>query len=174
MGGGLLHGGISLPIQAGESSIEARRRLELPGSITFPLALVYDAVTDFLHMTGGGEADGWAASTGFHDSGHMLYGPYTSDWCGYKGVAQFSMMVDNNTADDLVLVKLDIFDATTGTVLAELDVTRSQFNTPFEFQTFSLGFDASYCTDHSLEARVYWTDNSFVKINTVQMILNNQ
>ena len=31
LGGGLLHGGISLPIDGGETSIEARRRLELPG-----------------------------------------------------------------------------------------------------------------------------------------------
>jgi hypothetical protein len=32
MGGGLIHGGISLPIDGGGSTIEARRRLALPGS----------------------------------------------------------------------------------------------------------------------------------------------
>ena len=171
MGGGVLHGGISLPIGSGETSIFARRRLELPGNVLYPRTMVYDAVDDFQHGTGEGAADGWGAATGFHDANHMLFGPYTSDWCGFHGTANFFMQVDNTDADDLKVVTVDIFDATAGAVLASREITRTEFNTPFVFQDFALDFDATGIANHALEARVYWHDVSFVKVSTVSITL---
>lgn len=171
MGGGLLHGGISLPIEGGTESVEARRRLSLPGEEIYPKSFFYDAVTDFLHATGDGQADGWAAATGFHDVGHMLYGPYTTQWCGFQGEADFFMLVDNNTSDDLVLVVLDVYDSTTDTVLGSRSVTRQEFLATSAFQSFKVPFDATGFAGHTLEARAYWTDNSLVKINSVTVTL---
>ena len=167
-----MHGGMSLPIGAGESSIFARRRLELPGETLYPITLVYDAVDDFQHATGDGGEDGWAAATGFHDANHMLYGPYTTDWCGFLGTASFFMQVDNIDVDDLPVVTVDIFDSTAGQALASRVITRSEFNAPFAFQEFALDFDATGLADHTLEARVFWHDVSFVKVSTVSITLD--
>ena len=174
MGGGLLHGGISLPIDGGALSTEARRRLELPGDAIFPKTFVYDAVEDFSHGTGDAQGDGWAASTGFHDAGHMLYGPYTTDWCGFEGEATFFMQVDNVTADDLAVVNLEVFNSTKGELIGFRTVTRTEFDAPFQFQNFSVSFDAKDLADDVLEARVFWTDVSFVKVNTVSVSLYTQ
>ncbi len=171
MGGGLLHGGTSLPIDGGTTSVEARRRLQLPGGESYPKTLVYNAVNDFSHATGEAQGDGWSASTDPHNAGHMLYGPYTTAWCGFKGEASFSLQVDNNSADDLVVAVLDINDSTTDTILASREVKRKEFASTFQYQSFTVPFDATGFGGHTLEARVYWTDVSFVKLNTVTVTL---
>ena len=104
----------------------------------------------------------------------MLYGPYTTEWCGFKGEATFFMQVDNVTADDLPVANLEIFDSVAGELLALRTVTRTEFNAPFEFQNFTVSFDATHLSDHPLEARVYWTDLSFVKVNAVTVTLFTQ
>jgi hypothetical protein len=174
MGGGLIHGGTSLPIDGGQTSMEARRRLELPGENSYPKTYSYDAVDDFLHAIGNEEDDGWAAATGFHDAGHMIYGPYTSDWCGFTGEANFSLMVDNNTADDFLVVSLEVYNSTTGQIIANRPVTRTEFVAPFVYQSFSVPFDATNCSDDAMELRVYWTDLSYVKVQTISVLLTTQ
>ena len=53
-------------------------------------------------------------------------------------------------------------------------MTRTEFDAPFQFQNFSVSFDAKDLADDVLEARVFWTDVSFVKVNTVSVSLYTQ
>ena len=171
MGGGLLHGGMSLPIDGGTSSIEARRRLDLPGDPLLPKTLVYEAETDLQHATGKADDDGWSANTAEHTADHMIYGPYATDWYGNQGTATFRMMVDNIDADDLEVVAINVHDATTQTNLAEMHITRTQFNAPYAYQDFTVNFDLQGRIGHAMELRAFWTDFSYVKVDKVTVAL---
>ncbi|MFH1435484.1 MAG: hypothetical protein ABIJ56_07180 [Pseudomonadota bacterium] len=117
------------------------------------------------HNCGRAEADGWSASTGPDEEAHMLFGPYTTDVPGGSRTAVFRMMVDNNSADNLRVVRLDVQDFTTESVLSERAVHRMEFSAAFVYQDFSLSFIAT--SDHSLEFRVWWDDTSYVRIDRV-------
>jgi len=168
MGGGLVHGGISLPIGSGESTIEARRRLDLPGTGTgAEVVHVYEAETDLAHGFGRADADGWSASTADDAAGTMIYGPYATDWGGLGALAVFDLLVDNNSSDDGVVVTLDIYDADADRVVAIRDVRRTELAAPFIYQGVALSADLAGCAGHRMEARVYWHDISYVRIDKV-------
>jgi hypothetical protein len=175
MGGGLVHAGLSLPIAGGQSSIEARRRLTFPnasalGTVT---GRTYNAVTGLSHAVGRAEADGWSVATGPDGAGHMIYGPYATDWGGGAAQAVFDMMVDNNSADNGVVARIDINDYTTNTIIATRDVRRREFRGTFAYQRFTLNAPLDGRAGHKLEARVYWTDISYVKVKRVVVNLSN-
>ena len=163
MGGGLLHGGISLPVAAGTTSIEARRRLALAGEEE----RTYEAEVDLSHQIGSADVDGWSASLVVDEPGHLAFGPYADDWGGISATAVFHLMVDDNTADNLDVVTLDIYDATADEVLAVRAVTRAEFSTTMTYQPFSLGADLSGRTGNVLEARVFWHDVTYVRFDKV-------
>ena len=84
-------------------------------------------------------------------------------------------MVDNNSADDLPVVTLDVFDWTAGVALASRVVTRTEFLQPFESQSFALSFDAKEIpADHALEARVFWHGVSFVTVDSAAITLSDE
>jgi hypothetical protein len=169
MGGGLIHGGISLPIAGGASSIEARRRLTLGGEPDAVAVHVYEAETDLSHHgdLGRAEADGWSASTGADDAGHMSYGPYAVDWGERSVQAVFELQVDNNTADDRVVVTVDVNDAAADQVVASREVRRREFRAPSRYQAFAVDASLAGRAGHRMEARVYWHDVSYVKLDRV-------
>ena len=168
LGGGLIHAGTSLPISGGQTTIEARRRLTLPnvtmlGTIT---GKTYDPRTGLSHGVGRAEPDGWSAAKGSDAKGHMLYGPYATDWGGGAAQGVLSMMVDDNTADDLVVATIDVFDSTANAVLATRDVHRKELRKPMAFQRFTLDANLEGRAGHQMELRVYWQGVSYVKIGS--------
>jgi hypothetical protein len=167
MGGGLIHGGISLPIDGGQSTIEAVRRLRLPGSDVVERVHVYEAETDLMHAIGRQEADGWSANTVDDEEGHMAYGPYATDWGGGSAEASFYLMVDNNSADNYAVVTLDIYDASEDEILVLRPVQRGEFQNIYTYQSFTLTADLSGRTGHMMEVRVYWHDISYVRLDKV-------
>ena len=102
----------------------------------------------------------------------MLYGPYATNWIGQQGTAVFQLMVDNNSADDLEVVVLDVFDATTGKILASRSVKRKEFAKPFSYQGFALPFQLGGVIGHKMEVRVFWKDVSYVKVDYVSVTLS--
>jgi hypothetical protein len=118
------------------------------------------------HLVGRAEADGWSANTAADGRGHLLYGPYTTAVPSGSRSAAFRMMVDNNSADSLVVVTLDVFDATAVRVLGERDVRRTEFTGTMSYQDFAVPFTAPGGADE-LEFRVYWNDYSYVRIDRV-------
>jgi hypothetical protein len=175
MGGGLVHAGQSLPVAAGQASIEARRRLTFPNASALGVVTgrTFDGVTGLAHGVGRAEADGWSAATGPDRAGHMIYGPYATDWGGGAAQAVFDLMVDNNSADNGVVVKIDINDFTTNTIVATREVRRREFRGTFTYQRFTLNTPLDGRAGHQMEARVYWTDISYVKVKRVTMNLSD-
>ncbi|MBI5508008.1 MAG: hypothetical protein HY903_04575 [Deltaproteobacteria bacterium] len=192
MGGGLLHGGISLPVAAGRSSAEARRRLTLSGDVaatpptppppttpppappptttpptTFTGSKTYQAERDLPHGMGRADADGWSAATALDAAGYLSYGPYATDWGAGTVGASFYLLLDNNSADNSNVVTLDVFDATAGVVLATRTVARRQWAQAFSYQAFAVNADLAGRAGHRLEARVYWRDMSYVRLDKI-------
>jgi len=132
-------------------------------------ALVFQAEAPFMgHDIGRAEADGWAAATGPDARGFMLFGPYTREVPAGSFVVSFVMQVDNNSADNLEVVTLDVRDASAGSILAQRGVRRRDFNAPNAYQAFDLPF-VSPGASHQLEFRVLWNDYSYVRIDEVQV-----
>ena len=55
----------------------------------------------------------------------MVYGPYDTSLPAGPNTANFSLKVDNNTADNNAICNIDVNDATTNTILATQTITRS-------------------------------------------------
>ena len=118
------------------------------------------------HEQGKKEGDGWACNTGEHSKNMMLFGPYEKNIPSGKYIARFRMQVDNNTADNSTVVKLDVHDSTTMKVLTSKGITRKMFNQANSYQDLDLTFTAPGA-NHSMEFRVEWFDTSYVRIDRV-------
>ena len=174
MGGGLLHGGTSLPLTGGELSIEARRRFELPGTLNYPQTRTFDPVNELSHSFGSSNDNGWSANTAEHSPGYLLFGPYTTEWGGFLVSVAFDLELDNVDADNGRVVTIDINDATADEIIATRIIRRSEFNQPFQLQTFSVEADLRDRPGHIFEARVYWHDISYVRVDALTATLRTQ
>jgi len=125
----------------------------------------WEAESQLAHEQGKKEGDGWACNTGEHSQNMMVYGPYTTDIPSGAFVAVFRMMVDNNTADNGKVVKLDVNDSNKMKAVAAQNVTRKQWAGAFSYQDFSLPFYSS--GGQKFEFRVEWFDISYVKVDRV-------
>lgn len=118
------------------------------------------------HQIGRADGEGWSASTPIDPVAYLVYGPYVTDIPVGENVAVFKMLVDNNTADNLMVIRLDVYDATAGTVLAQRDITRLQFTSTFHYEFFSLPF-LNTVAGHQMEFRIYWNKVSYVNVDRV-------
>jgi hypothetical protein len=170
MGGGLIHAGKSLPVAGGQMTIEAKRRLALPntGAAPQPIGHSYDGISGLSHGSiGRADGDGWAANTAADGAGHMAFGPYATDWGGQAAHASFYLLVDNNSAANDLVVKLEIYDSVTEKTLASRDVHRYDFRAPGVYQRFGLDADLAGTAGHKMETRVWWMDVSYVRLQKV-------
>lgn len=132
---------------------------------------VFEAERDLAHGFGRADGDGWSAATGPDARGVMLYGPYTREIPAGAATATFRLMVDNRSADNGVVVRLEVndFDGASpdcgDCVIASREVRRMEWSAPMTHQDFSVPFSAS--AGHRLELRVYWTDISYVRVDRV-------
>ena len=163
MGGGLL----SLPVPGGQLSHLAIRRLNLVVDETPARVWRYEAETDLQHSIGRIDGDGWSASTDQDEPGMLSFGPYSRDWGEGGRRALFRMMVDVVTSGEEHVVTLDIYDVEANQILAEVDISRSAFNRAFEYQEFELLFNTAGRDQRPLEARVYWHDHSYVRLDRI-------
>ena len=169
MGGGLLHGGISLPIDGGATTIEARRRLTLPSAVAAPrpTGRVYSMSGDLSHAIGRADGDGWSASTADDQAGALVYGPYATDWGGGSAQAVFALQIDDVGADDRVVATIEINDATADRVLAARELRRRDFRRPLESERFALDADLAGRDGHRMEARLWWKDVAFLRVESL-------
>jgi hypothetical protein len=116
------------------------------------------------HQIGRADADGWSASTTQDAAGFLQYGPYTTQVAAGAHTAVWNLMIDNNTADNSYVVRLEAYDATTNTLLAYREVARREWNAPFQYQPFTLPFTlGSNRVGHVLEFRVFWYRTAYVR-----------
>ncbi|MCB9653609.1 MAG: hypothetical protein H6729_05710 [Deltaproteobacteria bacterium] len=113
-------------------------------------------------------ADGWSVVT-TDGAGFLAYGPYVKDLPQRQMSASFELAVDNNTADDSSVVRLDVYDATSGDILAAKTLYRSEMTTPHTLGTFTLWFSTVGRGGHAIETRVYVMGRSYVRLGHVEV-----
>jgi hypothetical protein len=119
------------------------------------------------HAIGRADEDGWSAATGPDSSDFMLYGPYATDIPAGAHSATWRLMVDNNSADTLRVVRLEVHDFARMSVLAQRWVTRDEFGAAWAYQDFPVAFTSA--GGASLEFRIWWTDISYVRCDNVSV-----
>ena len=168
MGGGVLHGGVSTPILGGELTIEARRRLDLGGEPTALVTNVYEAGTDLSHAIGRREGDGWSVNVADDMAGHLVFGPYATDWGEPPAQVVFDIKIDIIDGRGEAIVTLDVYDATADRVLVTRDVPRYEFERGMRYQSFALEVDLAGTAGHRMEARVYWHRRAYTRVDQVR------
>ncbi|MGI8967394.1 MAG: hypothetical protein ACR2H1_15100 [Limisphaerales bacterium] len=123
----------------------------------------YLAQTQLSHQIGRSDAvNTWSANTAQDGPGFLCYGPYTSTLRKGPNDAGFYLMIDNNSADNLTVVNLDVYDVTTGQILATKAVTRREFTATWTYQAFHLNFYVPNW-NHVIEFRTYWYDKAYIR-----------
>lgn len=111
------------------------------------------------HEVGHKSGNYFNANTGTdRKSGCMIYGPYKALSSAGAKKACFTLMVDNNDAESNKVATIDVYDSTSGRVLASRDIARTEFAAPWTFQEFQLDFNCPNKTD-KLEYRVRYYAN---------------
>lgn len=118
------------------------------------------------HQIGRADGDGWSASTDKDPAGYLVYGPYAEILNAGRGcTARVRLMVDNTTANDDPVVRIDAYDATAKKRLALRTIKRKQFAKPWQYQDFQLHF--WHEQGHEIEVRTLWLDKSYVRQDSV-------
>lgn len=123
--------------------------------------LIFETESQPFHQIGRAEAGGWSVRVGDRPNQFLAYGPYVTTVAPGKRSAAFRLMLDNVAADNLLILTLDVYDATSGRVLAEKDIHRRDFKAPFSYQDFELIFEAS--ANQKLEFRTFWYNYSYAR-----------
>ncbi|QDT36052.1 Cadherin domain protein [Stratiformator vulcanicus] len=131
--------------------------------------VVYEAESAaFYHQIGVAQADGWRAKVGVDTPGQfMAYGPYSHSVPAGDHVATYRLLVDNHTANNANVVKIDVVDAARQQVLTSRILTRQQFNASWTYQDFALEFSSA--DDAVIELRTYWYGTSYVRLDKVTL-----
>ena len=120
---------------------------------------VYEAVgPDLYHLIGNANSGAWWSPTAPGAANTLTYGPYDPPLqIGAGQVARFRLAIDVASGNDDAVARLDVYDATSSTVLAQRDVRRRDFIGGMDkFSDFALPFDTTNRSGHLLEYRVYW------------------
>lgn len=119
------------------------------------------------HGTGHLDGNGWLAQAGIDAPNlHMVYGPYATNIPAGANTAFFDLSTDNNTANNAVIVTVDVRDNTNGLILATRDITRQEWTKLYAFERFELPFNNA-TAGHSLEFRVFWHGGAYLKVDDV-------
>lgn len=117
------------------------------------------------------DGEGRSANVAQDAAGYLSYGPYTTSYPAGTYEASWRMLVDNNSADNEAVVRIDVYDpdgSGGGQVLAEQTIQRQEFTAANTYQTFTLTF-VHGAPSHRLEFRTYWHDRTYLKLDYVQV-----
>lgn len=118
------------------------------------------------HHTGFAEGDGWAASVNSPPE-HMVFGPYVNVAVGSR-MAVWRILLDNTTADNRGIVRLDVYDATTSEVIREVTLFRSAFPSAWTYEYFGLPFVVGpERSGHLFEFRTYYMGWSHARVDKI-------
>lgn len=119
------------------------------------------------HQIGRADADGWSVNVTDTPNRYLSYGPYTTAIASGARTATFRLMLDNVTADNNQILTLDVYDASTGRILATRTLTRQQFTAAWQYQDFDLNFSAN--AGQLLEFRTFWRGSSYARQDNVKV-----
>jgi hypothetical protein len=97
--------------------------------------------------------------------GYLSYGPAVATLASGSHHGVFTLAIDDINSDDLPVATLDVYDATTSTVLAEGVITRREFAAVDVMQAFYLPYVQQ--AGHSTEFRVFWSGKSALTLKEV-------
>ncbi len=123
------------------------------------------------HVIGRADGDGWSANTAQDASGFLVYGPYTTAIPGGPNCASFKLMIDVRSSSTEVVCRVDVYDATSATVLAYKDIRRKDFTANYTYQIFNVNFTAT--AGHQLEFRTQWYDKAYIKEDLIAISQGN-
>ena len=115
------------------------------------------------HQCGAANGDGWRATVA-DPAGYMVFGGYRTDIPQGEVTSVIKAKIDNNTADNQVVFRMEAVDMTMGRVIAQREVTRQQFCYADHYEFFSLPFLNHY-EGHTIETRVYYTAKAAIQID---------
>ena len=119
---------------------------------------------DLLHQIGRTDGDGWSVNVTNDAPGFMEYGPYSNQIAVGSNVAAWDMAIDNNTAVNDQIMRLEVFDSTDGVVLASQVFTRFQFNYTGNYQAFGVPFNLPQSrAGHQIEFRTFWFGTAYLR-----------
>jgi len=121
------------------------------------------------HVIGKTDGDGWSATIGDPTSpgaNYLSFGPYTSTLPYGHHIATWKLWIDNNTADNSDMVRLEVYDASTSTILSQRTITRKMWKQPNRYEYFSVPFKNT-SPGNSIELRVFWLNHSYIKIQKI-------
>ncbi|UHA73730.1 RHS repeat domain-containing protein [Paenibacillus sp. 481] len=118
------------------------------------------------HNTGRKDGANWSATPQQDKEGHLNYGPYVRDLATGTWETSWSLMIDNHTADNAKVARLEVYDYETGKILASREISRKQFSQPNTTQYFDLKF-TNLTPSHRLEFRVYWYGNAKITVKNI-------
>lgn len=78
------------------------------------------------HTVGKAVIDGWNCNITEHNSGYMISGPSVADLPGGEATAIFKAKIDNNTADNANVMRIEVYDETSALTIATRDIKRQQ------------------------------------------------
>ena len=113
----------------------------------------------FIHNIGAANGNSWAVSSN-SPPGFLTFGPYSNAFQPGVYVAKFSLAVDNNSADDMTIGYVDVFDNLNNITLGHRDFHRREFASPNSSQDFDLTFSVPASND--LEFRVFYYGFSYL------------
>lgn len=137
-----------------------------------PQSITYEAEQNSHHSTGSLGQGGWQVLTGTHKAGHMQYGPYAKNWGDGKLTATFRFKKLGTAPQSGNVLNIDLYDSTTGTIVAQQYVDAMKFNTGNNTIDITLPAEMAGRAGHTMEARVWWYGNTsllldYVRINQI-------
>ena len=120
------------------------------------------------HRTGRLDEEGWSANTQQDSEGFLTFGPYVKDVPVGSWEISWPLMIDNRSADNAKVVRLEVFDVDVDEILSFREIGRQEFERSFEYKSFNLRF-VHVNPSHRLEFRTYWYGNAFIKMKNLQM-----
>jgi hypothetical protein len=134
--------------ETSQGSVDSRSRIPKATKIFYEAEHLY-------HKVGRPCLAGWSASTRDKQD-FMIYGPYERHIPGTWFDVKFAnMRIDNNTADNAVVCRLEIYNYDTGKKLWEKYVRRSEITTGSEGTDFISNRVYNYRPGTRLEFRVW-------------------
>lgn len=130
-------------------------------------SLTYEAeASNMFHLAGRLDSgSAWVAETSLDSPNYMIYGPYATNIPNGKREAKFVMKIDNNTMNNFNVVKLEIVDGVSNTLLATRDVTRYEFTGVGQYQNFYLSYYNPITSN--IQYRVWYYDTSKIWVDKV-------
>ena len=111
----------------------------------------------------------WRTDTTQTPAAYLCIGPDATDAPqGYDILVYFSLAVDNNSADDLELLDLSVYEASSGEVIVNRTVHRNDFETAGVIQNFSLFFTTPVSPSR-LQYRVYYRCCSEITLSLISV-----